>query len=813
MSGRSTGLWSTLLLVCSACSATATPPIVRSLERSGAVAFLCRDSDGRLLDLASCDLERALADETAPRPLGLLTQVDRGQIATVDLASGRVLDADRRIPGYSFPTVLEAPVGVAVSPFAPRVLVVASGAQPLLEAYEPEQVLPGGRGERSQRLALPAPASALEVGPGGRVLLAPMPEAGAVALIPMGDDGQLGAPVFVEPPAPDELPAPVDTTALPSIPAPARRASFEQVCVPDDVRLPAVQTLPPGPSDAMVSARPVAVAFEPAEAAGRPSPDEPVHAWVADAARGALYRLHVEPGALDRSGVEQTVVLDAPVRALAVTPRVPAVGEDGGCVAARYLYAVDDRDGSLIAVDVSDEGSPSFGAVLPIGPASDPMRWRFGRAVVTALRVVAPDYPSDPEPCGALPWCDPAAALGRVGPDELRGVFVALGLSDGTVRIVDVLDLDAPCRGRPGVAPPRCGDPTGEAEVYVRRHRPRLGAVPAAGPSLLSAPLAVVDRIRGRVLPDGSPESGAPLRFEPFTEGCPEGSRRLFPAPEEGPAVLCVGADPWVVRSERWTLTWEGPLPGGRAGGGRLEDGRRFVVTDPGFDFCTAGVVGRDDVPDDPAMPEAGYGGDVLEVLGEPSEAVIEAEPACARFAGTEPASLRFAVQAAWAGEVVLGEALGEGRLEDLARCYPEGAAFRVRAREAFAVTGSRTPALHRVRVDEEGRCRVDGTLPATRVLRARFGRRFDNGAIGFVLAPNGGETLAAGSEATVTLDVGGVAPTLGADLCPVDDRQCSSSTPTSVRNAFGWLFVTDGGDRGLGGLRLQPFSLEQVYF
>ncbi len=804
--------WIGCLVGLSACAQQVDPLPPRALERSGQVAFACRDADGAFLSLDACDLDAARADSSAPRPLAFVSQVARGQVAAVDLASGRILDADPRVPGYSFSTVAEAPSGLVVPPTSPRALYLTSGVAPLLEAHPMDRMLPGGGvHERLDVLSLPAAASGLEVDPAGRVLLASIPEAGQVVLVPIGTDGSLGGPTAMSLPAADSLPDVVDLRGLDSLPVTASPSSFERLCLPAGQALPRV--VPGAPGGMLpVEPRPSAIALEPSPGADGLARNV-LHAWVADPGLGAVHKVHVVPDDLAASSVELVLRLGVPVEAVAVTPLLPAFDADGACVPARYLYAVDGSDGALLAVDVSDEGSPSFGAVLPIGPASDPMRLRFGEALVTALTVLAPGYPSGADPCGALPWCDPNGERAEVGPEWLRGVFLAVGLSDGTVRVVDVLDLDAPCRGAAEGTAPACGEPDVEPEVYVRRHRPRLGSVFGEGPLLSGTPVATVGRVRSRVLPDGASESGGPLRLEPWPSGCPEGSRPLYPLPQEGPAVLCVSSDPWRVRAQRWTVRWEGGLPGARGAAGMLFDGGRFEVRDPGLDLCAAGVLGADEVPSTPGAFEAGYAGDQLEILGDPPAWLLEERPECARFAGDQRARLRFAVERSETRAVLLGRALGDGSLEDLARCYPDGAAFVVRARGAFVVTASRSAPRHRVRSDAEGRCRVDASLPGSWRLRARYGQPFDNGEVVFTLqVPDGGQPLEGGAEAALVFDVASVAPVLGVDLCEPGDRTCASSLPRMLRGAFERLFVVDGGDRGLGGMRLQPFDLDQIF-
>jgi hypothetical protein len=140
----------------------------------------------------------------------------------------------------------------------------------------------------------------------------------------------------------------------------------------------------------------------------------------------------------------------------------------------RFVYAVDDGDGSLMAFDVSPASPYRTPLVRPGSPflpfeSPDRIRTNLQNARVRDLLFVTHDVPIlNPGTLTSQPGqlCDPSPGLGLTDPgaeyrtssdytlgakpSKLRGTFAMVALSNGQVGVVDVEDWDAPCR-RPTV--------------------------------------------------------------------------------------------------------------------------------------------------------------------------------------------------------------------------------------------------------------------------------------------------------------------------------------------------------------------------
>ncbi|MCA9627326.1 MAG: hypothetical protein KC766_06660, partial [Myxococcales bacterium] len=93
---------------------------LRSLERSGEVAFVCRndhdvDRPGRPID--DCpDYDDGDDGGELNQLLALVTQTTRGEVAVVNLSRGRVEDVDPGSPGFNFLPIGAQPTGIASTP-------------------------------------------------------------------------------------------------------------------------------------------------------------------------------------------------------------------------------------------------------------------------------------------------------------------------------------------------------------------------------------------------------------------------------------------------------------------------------------------------------------------------------------------------------------------------------------------------------------------------------------------------------------------------------------------------------------------------
>ena len=108
---------------------------VRSLERSGRVAFVCLDKPGTVggvaRPLSDCGkLSGADPDDfsNGPHIYALVTQTTRGEIAVVDLNADNqpVLDQNPLVPGSTFLPVGAQPVDIASTPGGTATLVAVA---------------------------------------------------------------------------------------------------------------------------------------------------------------------------------------------------------------------------------------------------------------------------------------------------------------------------------------------------------------------------------------------------------------------------------------------------------------------------------------------------------------------------------------------------------------------------------------------------------------------------------------------------------------------------------------------------------------
>jgi hypothetical protein len=176
--------------------------------------------------------------------------------------------------------------------------------------------------------------------------------------------------------------------------------------------------------------------------------------------------------------------------------------------------------------------------------------------------------------------------------------------------------------------------------------------------------------------------------------------------------------DPWASANQRWTATFNGPIP--FTGGG---DGLFVDAPDPAqalfeattASFCDAGVLGGDDVeasglgPDD---PELGYGGDQLEIVGDlPPD--TKGTPECEVFdldLNPDRDPIRFAIVAATPDSLLLEELQSGPTFAAVRPCFPHETSYQVRTLDAYTVLAAGAALRHRVFADPAagGACRVD---------------------------------------------------------------------------------------------------------
>lgn len=461
----------------------------------------------------------------------LVTQTTRGEVAVADLTAGTVVDHDYSAPGVNFLTVGALPRDIAVTPdgllsfvtsaepnkpalyaiASHRILgdtagVVREGLDKQVEpphttlatwpactlpdvptsvavikkeglgadtrdpyAYQVAVLLPGGAGAKG-----PARIVTLDVKPflRGAGLLnvnlapgladGPRVEPGSLSPCPVVGVVELGGAALVP-------------SSVPTGPAWDDGVKYRSAAppLPDPGAFPPGQSaLEPLPFSASCLAKPAAPAASVtyAEPLGKASPTSFVRdgtrLYVGDAALPLIHVLDLsDPAAPRELAPLLTSSLSEPsrlvtVKDLAISPETRDY--------KRFLYAIDDKQGSLLVYDVSSDASPRVPLTRP-HPQSNPFaptdRVQFGAPVVAVqfARYELPQQRGTAPSTGAL--CNPNPAVGTgqgpftdpggflrpsvaagIGPGRLRGVFAFVTLTNGQIVTVDVDDWDAPCR-------------------------------------------------------------------------------------------------------------------------------------------------------------------------------------------------------------------------------------------------------------------------------------------------------------------------------------------------------------------------------
>ncbi len=851
-----------LLLLGLGCRQNPTVVVPPSFERPGAVAFFCVDvGTSSIVPLAQCQgLDGVSTEERALT--ALVAQTASGEVASVDLRLDRIIDADLRVPGFTFKRVGEVPTAIVVNPEKPSVTYVASFGSRRVEYYDTadfrEDVERGAGLPATARpwVELPDGPTDLVLSPDGTALYAALPTLSAIAVIPINPDGSLGTLDVPEDPAAYTLVPVVAPDPIPSALA-ARRSPFDARAIAceagEEARTLGVlwtgQTCTPldgcgcegadcgalfqdaggqAAIDRCFAAFPTYERVCPADIElRRPTLEAPKEVVPAAGTLPAPLGLHLDGETLlvldeglplihrfaaSPSGLTPLAPLapGVPVSDLAVTPEVPrTVGGDSTDV-ERFLYAIDATDGSVLVLDVL-EGSPTFGAVVPVHVGAGPSDRIRLQGQARTLEVVTPGFP------GAN--CDLGAAE-AAAPNRLRGVFLAVGLGNGLVEFVDVHDLDATCRGGDASCegPPVATD----VRVFIRRHAARIGEYITVASSTIGTPTFSLEGNTGRLMNTGASESGGP-GLSPGA--CPPFFSEVFPNAAGAMPLICTASEPWSARQERWQAIWEGAIPGARSGFAHF-GGDAETIELGSVRFCARGVLGSDDVAAaglESFEPEFGYEGDQIFIVSDPPESK-RADPSCEPFfldeAGVrEEVAMRIAQ--AFQDRVVV-----EAVPEELRRCYTglDGASVlfevEVRVRRAFAVSGTRSGFVHRVEADDAGRCFIDrvaqpvsqGEPQSYRNGRAFNDRPYINPWVSFSIT--NAASLVGGDRSVLSFNIGNVPPVLAAD---VGDRGASGRASTIVRGLYysrtdERLYVVDSNVDAVLQYTLAPLSRDGIF-
>lgn len=740
------------------------------------------------------------------RLIALVPQQTRGEIAAVELSSNppRVLDSDPRVPRFTFVETGEVPTAIAISETNPVCTWVANRGSRDLWGIPTVAFVDRTRTRRATRLAL----DEIEIAPGvmasGRPqdmlihesaehseLFVSLPDDGVIARVPVSNEGcTLGTPTLIQ--VPETVPEP--PPAVPRIDEPTLEPLASQgvatlaLCpaVVDGVdTVPGFVAVEPTPAE-LPAPMPLEMIFE------RTSPSAPpLGIFIGDGARPVIYRFDLAMGTF-----VEGVRTDGPVRDLTLTAPVP---DDGGI--RQYIYAIDARDGSVMVIDLET------GYVLPVQPTTSgrPLRVPFP---APARAIEAIDTRTVGGVCTtAIPPPDPVP-----GPNVLRGVFVSVALSDGTIRIVDVYDRDAVCRHAG-----ECSFVGNEQFSFIRRHRPRIGRRIVNAVALADAPSALSTGATLRF--DESGKAGALIPdFKPTT--CPEGQTAVYEG-GTGP-FICAVTDPWSAAPESFFVTWEGAIPNTSSAAGRLQVlGDGLVALDAQLNLCSRGVLPGDllailpgELPD--PLPEGANSARCTSLVG--GDGTTERQPMLVpiedvrtgREAGLAPPNetrVFLREDALVRSRSTAGESLS---VRDIVDCYGNTLlAYEIRVHDAFAVVDTNSGFLHHVISDDEGRCVVDPAGDPLREGRAQLGVPFISRRVAFELAFESPPPRV--PDIVIRFQLANVPPQLAWDLgvSLVSSQQQVLTLPTEIvwNESTNTLYALDELRRGLVLISVEPFQ------
>ena len=507
MNPRTNIIWLITSIGVIGCQGSATAPPLRALERSGAVALLCREAtSGTGRSLRACpDPDDSDYDGEDRRVVALMTQTLRGEVAVIDLHEREIVDEDPYVPGREFLPVGANPTSIVSTPggIATFVGVAESGREGIF-ALPTTCIDPVEPGEQTRDLSLWA-ACRLPAAPGEMSIAvdtqpgfsdspsqyrSSCPGSTATEWTESAtssfDDRRQDCPADLER---EEQIAPVgrrklvvtlpdlgqiaiyDAQAILNQPA----GSFAP-CVPDsvlplsvegglqEVEQPVPSDLVPGPD---CEAPPPRYSFGPPPSGYQARPSgisfDGSRLFVADLGAPVV---HVVDLADPCSPQEEPPLLprafDEPSRA--VMTRDVAVGQPT-LAEQQFVYAVDDADGSAMVFQVDPSAAsrtPIVRPGTPYLPFEPPDRVRLD-SPIRDLQLITHDEPSvdpttgtaeigtlcDPNPSDSGPgtlYRTSSDYSSGAGPRKLRGSFALLALGSGQIAAVDVEDWDAACR-------------------------------------------------------------------------------------------------------------------------------------------------------------------------------------------------------------------------------------------------------------------------------------------------------------------------------------------------------------------------------
>ncbi|MGF1468211.1 MAG: YncE family protein [Sandaracinaceae bacterium] len=817
-------------LLAQGCGSGQTGTVVPALTRPDSVAFACFElcdpdeeedcvetDDGpppdRVLDLGGCAPDDEGDFSLNPSMHALVVQSSTGEVGAIQIDGPEfgVRDTDARIPGFTFVPTGEAPSTVVTPRSFPRArctYVANRGSNNL--TVIPTDGFRASLGTDSsltgESLAGARPTD-LVLSPDESSLWVTLPLFGAVAQLDLaepvgtGPEGEVTvedclaavSPIAIVPLL-GETPDPVDLRDVPTDELPPD----VQVVCPRDTTLIDPPLVPPR---------------TPVSRGTLPSP----WGFAVDEQRGVLFVsdtalpiIHVIDIASETE--LEPLNVQVPTRQLALTPALPATAGDPSDRSERYLYAVDDLDSTVLVVDVTDPDRGSYGAVLPIDVRQSRALDRIPFPVATRdIEIVTPGYTENASNC--VP--DEVDQLEDIGPEFLRGVFLAAAGLDGLIRFVDILDLDASCRGDETCAPP--GNPEDQL-VFIRRHRVRIGT------QLLDTLVSVRDGpqwslsngFSAQVDLDGTTPDLAGFAPDLLPVECPPDQGRLFPS--SGSPILCTVTDPWGAEADFVSIRYEGPIPFTIGSGGLfLDGGQRIQVR---FDPCSVGVLGAQNLLEQPEdSPLTAYGGAAVVLTSTASSLDPEVEESCREefpTVGIDGGTVLTipllearsgSSEGGYLGELVLGDPPGTS-LARVAECFGDRLELEVRVEDAFRVLSAEESMLHRVTAGPDGSCRIDPEANPRLRARAFFDDRFESATTTFSLGPAPGSLL----DPILSYGIDDEPPFIGFSLGPPNlgtgENVPSLAVTVTYNPVDERLYGVDQASRGLVVIELSPLRI-----
>lgn len=739
----------------------------------------------KVLPTPLCTSETIFAPEVEARFLGAVTQTQNGEVAVVNFTNSLILDTNRTVPGVTALRVGEQPTGIQISPFEPSYTYVSSFSPKSVQAIPTEEVIEGESPLPTQQVRFDTGPTDLALHESGgflpikndkdevtgalsvidyRYLYAALPELGQIAQIPvviMTDEdgsrhGELGTPQFL-------TLGTYDCDSVTPVPPPeSTEDDYHRICPQDFQDRPGrfiktVRTTETCADGAVPGPSPIALAIDYGSEQGAGSDDgtgsdQDDVLLVADANQPVIHRFRL--GSVGATPVEP-IVSGTPTIDIDVTPLVPATSDpDDQAATERYLYAVSATDSSVLAIDYTEDpaGTPDeekkFGAVLPVlaGVSSraneeniesrNRVRSAFSNA--RSIEVIAPFYDLEDDPdTGGLrvpeddicTSSDDAAFASAQNASNMRGVFLAVSLSNGTMFFLDIYDLNAPCRGGEGVIACTLAETGPDQFASIRRHRRRWGFTPSTFISIDGTPSFQFDTAPGPLdETSGSAENSDGPGLE-FIE-CPESMFNVFGVPPSGSdadGLICASSQVWSSLTQRWDALWEGLIPNSEGGLGLFSDvsfdgqpGNWFLGGD--VPLCRVGVLGRQEGPgmgSDLSIDLVdSYGGDRVLITGDLPPNTRD-DPACEKFIDLrdeiDDFPVWFPILEAFNDQLRIGSSPNPNRytLDQVSFCFNQFTEYQVHTRNAYTVTGTTSGFIHRVIPDPTtGECILDDSRP-----------------------------------------------------------------------------------------------------